>query len=219
MFHAKGNFFNIFTVRVIEGSSTSSSIEPGTVYISATAAKKYFGSEAALNQILHHEYSGDFVVAGVFEDFPDNSHFHPDFLFGWTSVTDEASGGDGNNWRWDGFFTYILLTEGANPSSIEDSWSSFIEKYVPAIEGRESRFTLQPLLDIHLYSNFLGEAESNGDASNLHLLKALAGFIIVMAYINFINLSSASTIERRKGIAIRKIIGSNFSAIKAQFKD
>jgi len=218
VYHVKGNFLNIFSIPILSGADRIS-LEPKTVLISLSVAKKYFGEASPLNRIIHHTYNGDYTVVGVFENIPNNSHLKPDFLFSWESVSDEAQGGDAANWHWDGFYTYILLTPGAKIQSIESKMEQFTNKYLDTAQDRvgESKFWLQPLTDIHLRSHLLGEAGENGNYTNVNILKGLAIFILLMAYINYINLSSAKAIDRAKEVGVRKIVGSGRQELIRQF--
>ncbi len=219
VYHVKGNFFNIFTATVVEGTLPSEPLDPKTVWISSSMAKKYFGESSALDKIIHHSYSGDFKVVGVYADFPSNSHFIPDFLFSWESLSDKATGGDANNWHWDGFYNYILLKHGTTPAILEEEMKAFAAKYLgnDAQSVGTSEFRLQPLTDIHLHSDLVGEAGENGNALMVNILKGLSVFILLIAYLNFINLSTATAIDRVKEIGIRKIIGSTQKQLAIQF--
>lgn len=219
VYHVKGDFFKVFTVAVMEGKMPAGPLQPKTVWISSSVAKKYFGNYSPLNKIIHHSYSGDFKIVGVYDDFPENSHLKPDFLFSWESVSDQASGGDANNWHWDGFFTYILLTPGTPAGHVEGNWPTFTAKYLGRKTNRigESKFFLQPLTDIHLHSHLQGEADTNGNALVIGILKVLSLFILLIAYINYINLSTAKAIERVKEIGVRRIVGSTRGEVAAQF--
>lgn len=219
VYHVKGNFFNVFTTSVIEGSLPSQELDPKTVWISSSIAKKYFSDSPALNKVVHHSYNGDYKIAGVYEDFPENSHLIPDFLFSWESISDPASGGDANNWHWDGFFNYVLLKPGATIGILEAGLPKVVGKYLgnDALSVGSSEFWLQPLTDIHLHSDMMGEAGENGDALMVTILKGLSVFILLIAYLNYINLSTARAIERVKEIGLRKVIGSTQQQLALQF--
>ncbi|HPH45806.1 MAG TPA: ABC transporter permease [Chryseolinea sp.] len=219
VYHIKGNFFNIFSFPVVLGSRSITSIAPRTVLISRAIAEKYFGITSPLDKVIHHTYNGDYKVAGVFENIPQNSHIKPDFLFAWESASDAADGGDSNNWHWDGFYTYIKLVNNADVKTLETKLPEFTKKYLGTANDRigESTFKLQPVADIHLNSHLLSEAGVNGDATVVGILKVLALFVLIMAYINYINLSSAKANDRAKEIGIRKIIGSNRRELISQF--
>ncbi len=218
VYHVKGNFLDIFSIPIISGAYKIN-LEPKTVLISSSVSKKYFGNASPLNRIIHHTYNGNYTVVGVFEDIPENSHLRPDFLFAWEAVTADAQGGDASNWHWDGFYTYILLVPSAKAHSIEAKLEQFTKKYLGTAQDRigESKFWLQPLTDIHLRSHLLGEASENGNETNVKILKGLALFILLMAYINYINLSSAKAIDRAKEVGVRKIVGSGRLELIRQF--
>ncbi len=218
VYHVKGNFLNVFSIPITSGANRID-LKAKTVLISSSISKKYFGDASPLNRIINHTYNGDYTVVGVFEDIPENSHLKPDFLFAWESVSDEAQGGDASNWHWDGFYTYILLTPNAKAHSIESRLEQFTKKYLGSAQDRvgESKFWLQPLTSIHLHSHLLGEAGENGNNTTVNILKSLSIFILLMAYINFINLSSAKAIDREKEVGVRKIVGSGRLELIRQF--
>lgn len=216
VYHVKGNFFDIFTLPLIHGKQVHGTLPPKSVVISASVAKKYFGNETPLDKVIHHAYNGPYHVIGVFDDMPENSHFKPEFLFSWESLSDDASGGDANNWRWDGFFTYVVLSPNTVVSEVERGLPAFTKKYL-GNDQTISAFWLQPLTDIHLHSQLTGEIGVNGDVSIVRILRALAVFILIIAYINYINLSSAKASERAKEIGIRKIVGSARLQLIIQF--
>lgn len=216
VYHVKGNFFNLFSLSLVAGTN---SLEPKTVIISSSIAKKYFGNVSPLEKVINHSYNGNYKIVGVFEDAPANSHLKPDFLFAWETISNDAQGGDANNWHWDGFYTYILLTPGANAASLQNFFPEFTRKYLGNAQDRigDSKFRLQPLTEIHLKSHLLGEAGVNGNSTIVDILKILALFVLAMAYINYINLSSIKAMDRAKEIGVRKIIGSNRRQVIGQF--
>ncbi len=214
---AKGNFLEIFSLPIMEGQKDIQALAPHTVLISTSAAKKYFGDASPIGKTLSHDYAYDYKIVGVFEDLPKNSHLKFDFLFAWASVSGEESE-DNNNWRWDGFYTYLLLTPEANVKALEEKFPAFVRKYIGGgKESVNSQFALQPLTAIHLHSHLLGETEPNGEAKIVYTLLALAIFILLIAWINYINLSTARSLDRAKEIGIRKTVGSGKLAIIQQF--
>ncbi|MBW3466824.1 ABC transporter permease [Arthrospiribacter ruber] len=219
VYHAKGDFFKIFTLPIIEGQKEIKSIPEKSVLISKSVASRYFGEESAVGKFISHNYVEDHEIIGVFEDFPSNSHVSMDFIFAWQKVTDEANGGDENNWRWDGFYTYLLLHPGSDPGTLENKFPGLVEKYKSGQlnEQVSSVLSLQPLPDIHLKSNLLAELKPNGDQKIVFTLLALAIFVLLIAWINFINLSTSRSFERFKEIGIRKVIGSGKKEIFFQF--
>lgn len=219
VYHVKGSFFEIFSLSILEGQKELINIADKTVFISRSAANKYFGSSSPIGKTIRHNYTDDHQIAGVFEDLPPNSHINMDFLFAWQEVTDQQSGGDDNNWRWDGFYTYLLLQPGVNPLILESKFPGMVEKYKSGQlnEKVSSVFSLQALQDIHLKSDLLAELKPNGDGKVIFTLMALAIFVMLIVWINYINLSTSRSFERFKEIGIRKVMGSGKKEIFFQF--
>ncbi|MEX2593450.1 MAG: ABC transporter permease [Anditalea sp.] len=218
VYHAKGNLLDIFSLTITEGQKDIKSLAPKTVLISTSAAKKYFGEASPINKTLSHNYADGYKIVGVFEDLPKNSHLKFDFLFAWMSLSGDE-GEDNQNWRWDGFYTYLLLNPGADVKALEEKFSDLIRKYQAggASGNVSSKFALQPLTAIHLYSNLIGEAEPNGEAKIVYTLLALALFILTIAWINYVNLSTTRSLDRVKEIGVRKVVGSGKVEIIKQF--
>ena len=219
VYHVKGNFFNIFNFPIIEGDHSIKSVQKGEVLISQSIAKKYFGDQPAINKSLNHPYFGDFKIAAVFEDIPDNSHIKLNFLFGWESVTSERRGGDANNWYWDGFYNYIRLTDGTDVSFLESKFPGLVDKYMGNRRNPnlDPVFSLQPLTSIHLHSNLLGEAGKNGNIRSVSVLFILGLLILFIAWANYVNLSTAKAMERAKEVGVRKSLGSTKGDLLKQF--
>ena len=219
VYHVKGNFFNIFNLRIIEGNPGVKTVQKGEVLISRSMAKKYFGDQPAINKLLHHAHFGDFKVTGVFEDTPRNSHINFNFLFGWESVSSEKRGGDSNNWYWDGFYNYIRLNDGTDATLLEGKFPYLVDKYIGDNRAPDFQpvFLLQPITDIHLHSNLLGEASENGDSKSVATLFILAFLILSIAWANYVSLSTSGSIDRAKEVGIRKSLGSTKNGLIKQF--
>lgn len=219
VYHVKGDFFEVFSFPIIEGNTEIKQLQPKTAMISQSTAKKYFGNESAIGKVISHNYAENYKVVGVFEDIPENAHMKFDFLFAWQEVTSQADGGDNENWRWDGFYTYLLVTPDADVTSLESKFPTFVEKYIAgkANNNVNSAFTLQPLTSIHLNSNLLAEAEANNELKIVYALLAIAIFVMIIAWINFINLSISRSLERSKEVGVRKVIGSGKAQLIKQF--
>lgn len=219
VYHVKGDFFEVFSFPIIEGNTEIKQLQPKTAMISQSTAKKYFGNESAIGKVISHNYAENYKVVGVFEDIPENAHMKFDFLFAWQEVTSTADGGDDENWRWDGFYTYLLVTPDADVTSLESKFPTFVEKYIAgkANNNVNSAFTLQPLTSIHLNSNLLAEAEANNELKIVYALLAIAIFVMIIAWINFINLSISRSLERSKEVGVRKVIGSGKAQLIKQF--
>lgn len=219
VYHVKGNFFEVFSFPILEGNPEIKHLEPKTVLISQSTASKYFGDQSAIGKIISHNYAENYKVVGVFEDVPENAHMKFDFLFAWQGLKDQTSGSDDENWRRDGFYTYLLLTPDADIPILEAKFPSFVEKYIASKlnSGINSVFTLQPLTSIHLNSNLLGEVEPNSQTKIVYALLIIAIFVMAIAWINFINLSISRSLERSKEVGVRKAIGSGRTQLIKQF--
>jgi putative ABC transport system permease protein len=220
-------FFDVFTVRFLEGNPKLALTQPNTVVITASMAKKYFGNENPMGKILNADHRRDYVVTGVVKDIPNNSHFHFDFLGSLTTY------GDSRNTFWlsSDYFTYIVLKPGNDPFQFQKKLNDDIEKYVgPQLKtfggfssqefkakGNKLEFVLQPLTSIHLNSHLEHELEPNSDISYIYIFSVIALSILLIASINFMNLSTARSERRAKEVGIRKTLGSNKAQLIKQF--
>ncbi|HEY5465023.1 MAG TPA: ABC transporter permease [Hanamia sp.] len=222
------NFFEIFTLPLIEGDAKTALQQPNTIIITKAIAKKYFGNEDPLGKILsfpdNHE---EFKVTGMIDKVPDNSHFHFD-LFGSMAGLDDAKS---DSWMVSNFFTYLLLKPGADYKKLETKLPGMVEKYMgPQIQqemgislkqfitkGNHLGFALQPLTSIHLYSHANYELSPPGNSTYVYVFGAIAIFMLLIACINFINLSTASASKRAKEVGVRKVIGSGRIQLIKQF--
>jgi putative ABC transport system permease protein len=223
------NFFSIFTIPLIEGDAKTALQQPNTIIISKAIAKKYFGNEDALGKTLvfPDNKNAAFKVAGVIDKVPDNSHFHFDLFASMLSVEEAKS----DSWMGSNFFTYLLLKKGADYKKLEGKLPGMVEKYMgPQIQqsmgislkqfitkGNHLGFALQPLTSIHLYSHANYELRPPGNAMYVYIFGAIAIFMLLIACINFINLSTASASQRAKEVGVRKVIGSGRMQLIKQF--
>ncbi|MGD2087075.1 MAG: ABC transporter permease [Candidatus Aminicenantes bacterium] len=220
--------FNVFTIPLRQGDPKTALREPYTIVLSKKTAGKYFGTENPLGKILKLDNDKDYKVTGVFTDIPHNSHFHFDIIASLASLEESRS----PSWLQDNFFTYILLKPGASPKALEAKFPGLIKKYfAPEIEkflGQSMEtlitkgdvrveFYLQPLLRIHLYSDLMSELEPNSDIRYVYIFSAIALFILAIASINFMNLSTARSASRAKEVGLRKVLGSVRRQLIGQF--
>ncbi len=220
-------FFNVFTVHFLEGNPSTALTKPDQVVITESMAKKYFGSGEAVGKILNADNGRDWIVTGVIKDFPEDSHFHFDFLGSLTTYKDGRS----TYWLSNNYYTYLLLRRGTDPELFQKKLNEDIIKYIgPQIEkvtgvsleqlkkkGVKYGFVVQPLTSIHLYSHLDYEIEPNGDAGSVYVFMVIAVFILLIACINFVNLSTARSEKRVKEVGIRKTLGSNKVQLVRQF--
>ncbi len=214
---ADSSFFNIFSYPLIAGNSKTCLSEPETVAISESSAKKYFGKKNPMGQTLSLNAEMPLKVTAVFRDVPENSHIKFDMLISFSTNGPEWGN---DNWALPEFYTYVLLVPGTDLAKLEAKLPRFTEKYLGKAmkeQNLRSYFHLQPLTDIHLKSNYLKEAEANGSEQEVYFLSIVGAFILLIAWINFINLSTAKSIERAKEVGIRKVSGAIRGQLMVQF--
>lgn len=217
IFLADSSFFKIFSYPLLEGNRESCLNQPKAVAISATTAKKYFGTQNPINQTLTLNGDMPLKVTAVFADVPENSHIKFDMLISFVTAGSEWLSG---NWRWPEFYNYVLLAPGTDAKKLEAKFPAFIDKHLGAVMKElnfRSYFHLQPITDIHLKSNYLKEAEVNGSEKEVGFLSIIGVFILLIAWINYINLSTAKSMERAKEVGIRKVSGAFKKQLILQF--
>lgn len=226
VFFADENLFNVFDINVTKGNPAKALTDPYTVMLTEETAKKYFGNTDPINKVIRLNNQSDFKVTGIYKAFPDNAHWHPGLLLSFNTLRDSAIYGEENlraNWGNNSFFTYLLLPEGYHAKKLEAQLPAFQNRHIPPDEDGKfkpsdwSTLTLRKLTDIHLYSHTDYEAEVNGDVKRIYIFSAIALFILLIACINYMNLSSARSMLRAKEIGIRKAAGALKGELIAQF--
>ncbi len=234
-YFAEPSAFKVFDFKVTKGDASKALNKPRTLMLSTTLAKKYFGNENPVGKTLKWQYNGQKMslkITGVFEPFPDNAHFHPNYLISFSTLDNKkiyGRKGLKRNWGNNSFLTYILLPPNYNSKNISSKLDNFIDKtYGAYLASRKkqantqkaSDFThlyLQKLTDIHLHSHLDSEAEANGDINNIYVFAIVGLFILLIACINFINLSTARSANRAKEVGIRKVVGAYRQHLIFQF--
>ena len=221
VFFANPDVFKVFSTKILFGNPASALVDPFSVALSKTTAVKYFGKEDVVGETMYFNKTRPIKITAVFDDVPRNSHFKYDILASWSTISQGQRGEDMNRvWYWDGYFNYIMLKEGVNAEAFAQKVDDFVENQW-GNEMRESEtwmdFDLQPLKDIHLYSNYMGEAEVNGDGDAVYALLFISFFIIVIAWVNYINLATAKSMERAREVGLRKVLGSQRGQLIRQF--
>ena len=228
--HADSTLFEVFTLPVIVGETKTALSEPNTVVITETAANRYFGSpQLAIGQFLETDDNERtlYKVTSVIEDIPKNSHFNFDFFFSMANVDYDFGNFLGHN-----FHTYVLLRPGVDYKEFNKNFTNVIDKYIlpqasqfmeiSSMEdfeasGNKLEYALIPLTDIHLHSSRGVELSSNGNIQYVYIFSAAALFILLIACVNFINLTTARSSGRAKEVGIRKVLGSEKKALIWQF--
>lgn len=227
-YFADENFPQIFSLDVVKGDRQNALTNPYSLMMTPELARKYFGDEDPINKsVIIDNTKHAFTVTGIFNPFPTNAHMHPTMLMSFSTLRDTALYGEkqletnfGNN----AFYTYLLFPKNYNVASVEKQLPSFLDNYVhfPGAPqtyktSKGTALTLQKLTDIHLRSHLDDEIENNGDIKRVYIFSIIALFILVIACINYMNLSSARSVVRAKEIGVRKVVGAQRSEIIRQF--
>jgi putative ABC transport system permease protein len=220
-FCASSSFFNIFSYPLLEGDPKTVLTEPYTAAISETMARKLFDNTNVIGKTLDLDRDGIYKISGVFKDMPANTQLKADLLLSYSTFLKRRSDNSPETaWLWDGCLTYLLLRKDANPKMVEAKFPPIVNKLVGADFKKynvSATYLLQPLNDIHLYSHFMMEPEANGDGKTVYLLLVTAFFIVVIAWVNYVNLATARAINRAKEVGVRKAIGSRRGQLIVQF--
>jgi putative ABC transport system permease protein len=232
-YYADPSAINMLSVQLVKGNAAKALEAPDQVVISETMAKKYFGNEDAVGKQLQVRAGSapanlSYVVTGVFKDYPTNSHLIINYLVSWATLEEELRlSGDTTNavntsFSWYDFYSYIQLKQGADHESFEAKLQAFCDKYINSKEWNKTNnvknsIALIPLSDIHLYSNYNQEAEVNGNGQAVSFMFMIAFLIMGIAWINYINLATARSVERAKEVGVRKVLGASRNDLIRQF--
>lgn len=230
---ADSTFFELFGVDFLAGDSQTALQEPYTMVMTKTAAEKHFGWEQAVGKSMVLNDEDNYVVTGVVDDFPANSLFRDQAVFLSIESFDDAKSPAWNNWNYP---TFIKLKPHADPTELQEYLATVKERFllpwamtfIPDLTLESSRaddqatgnfmiFGATALTDIHLYSDRRGELSSNSDVKNVYILSFIGLFLLVLAAVNFMNLSTAHSLKRAKEVGIRKTLGSDRGGLIRQF--
>ncbi len=224
---ADQSILDIFDIKIVQGDPETALINPKSLVMSETGARKYFGNEDPVGQIVEFGGAKDYKVTGVYEDIPSNTHFEFDVLGSMETRPDSKQG----IWLSMNFQTYVVTTPGADLEKMASQFPDMLKKYIgPEVKkfmqmeweemennGTSLAFAIQPVADIHLHSDLQGELGTNGDISYVYIFSAIAFFILLIACINFMNLATARSAHRAKEVGVRKVLGSVKSQLVGQF--
>ena len=220
-FFADPALLNIFTFNFLQGNPATALKNTFSVVLSAKTAKKYFGNGPALGKTLLLDGEYPLVVSGVVADFPDNSHVHLDILANYetmfATVTEAARKNLPYNWIISHSLTYVLLKPGQQPASVDARFPSFLQKYAPPDFSGGIEYKLQPLTSIHLHSDLLSEVEPVSNILYVYIFLGIAFITLLIAGINFVNLSTARSLRRAKEVGMRKVLGAEKRQLIGQF--
>ncbi|HSF55995.1 MAG TPA: FtsX-like permease family protein, partial [Algoriphagus sp.] len=234
------NFFEIYDLPFISGDPATALDKPNTIVITVDQAKALFEDQNPINQVIkledigyytgeYQNFAGDYTVTGVIENIPENSHFHFDMMGSMLGNPDSKN----QSWLSGSYVTYLLLNEGADKSQLDSKLLALSKKYMEGQmkqglgmgfdeffeKGNHVYFKLQPITAIHLNPLYAGKGdfEAGGDKQTVLIYCAIAIFMLLIACINFMNLSTAGASQRAKEIGVRKVMGSDKQNLVFQF--
>ncbi|MDP9042185.1 MAG: ABC transporter permease, partial [Bacteroidota bacterium] len=227
--HVDSTFFDIFTLPALSGNTHTALNEPNTVVITESTAKKYFGSTEVVGKTIETKDDNNpiYKITAVIKDIPSNSHFHFDFMFSMKNAGYQWGQLTSHN-----FHTYVLLKKGADYKQLDKNFDQYIDKYVlPSVRqfikinsmdefkkaGNRLEYSLIPLTQIHLHSDRSFELSPSGNIQYVYIFGAVALFILLIACINFMNLTTARSAGRAKEVGIRKVLGTERRFLIFQF--
>ncbi len=211
---ADSNFLRYFHYPLIAGNAETALSQPNSLVLSEEMALKYFGSTDVIGRSLEvlGRFNRSFDVTGVFAEARQNTHYKFNLLISLGSIQDQIE-----NDEWNGFnyYTYLDIQPGADIAALEKKIEPLAEKYIG--ENSQLYFNLQPVTDIHLHSDFTFEPEIHGSAKAVRFLSIISIFILVIAWVNYINLSTAKAVERAREVGLRKVVGAKKQHLLGQF--
>ena len=224
---ADNSVIDFFAINLINGNPQTALVEPSSIIISENTAAKYFNIENPIGKTLTLDNNSDFKVTGVFKSIPQNTHFDFDFMISMPSLAESKQ----LSWLQNNYQTYFILKDGADPKVVKAKLDGMLVKYRgPEMEkalgitlaqieknGGIGAYFLQPVRDIHLYSDLQAEIGVNGDIKYVYIFSIIAAFILLIACVNFINISTARSATRAKEVGIRKVLGSYKKGLVWQF--
>jgi len=225
--YVDSTFFDVFSFPLIAGNPKTALNDPNTAVISQSGAKKYFGTEDVIGKVIETNEKVSFKITALMKDMPHNSHFKFDILLSMDNVNYQFG-----NYLSHNFTTYIVLQKGTDPAIFKSRFRDILDKYLlPQAKafmslksmdefeksGNYIEYHLMPLTKIHLYSARFPELAPNGDIQSVYIFSAVALFILLIACINFMNLSTARSSNRAKEVGIRKVLGTERKTLIGQF--
>ncbi len=223
MLFADSTFFEMFTFQSVAGDARTSLQKPFSIVLTNEMAKKCFGRSNAVGEEIFVNggwAEGDYTVTAVLKDIPENSHLDFDYLLSFHDLLTQGQYTGDDGWGWYNFITYVKLTAGSDAQTLESKLGPFIEKYEGeelAQENRKHEINFQPIRDIHLTQGLSEEQAATGSATTVYAFLVVGIFILVIAWINYVNLSTARATERAREVGVKKVVGASRSQLIAQF--
>ncbi len=221
-YFADQNILNVLTIPFIDGDPAAALQAPNAIVLTERTARKYFGRSDVLGETLTVNLNGmntDYEITGVLQDCRENTHFKYDLLASLDNffpTVSELFRPRMKSWFLMRFWTYVRLKEGASARELENKMTKIVDQYFPQTRQASSLF-LQPIVDIHLHSSHDNEIEPNNDILYVYIFSVIAGLVLLIASINFMNLTTARSVSRAREVGLRKVVGARRGQLVTQF--
>ncbi|MET0243840.1 MAG: ABC transporter permease [Flavitalea sp.] len=216
IYFADSNVFRVFSYDFVAGNSKTALIAPNSIVLTESIAKKYFGNKTAVGESMQNDNGDVYKVTGVIKDVPHNSSLRFNLLISRSTLPADYA----DNWGGFNIYTYVLLKPNTDAALFSKKLKPIYDKYLAVIFKQYNiriDFKTQKLTDIHLYSETANEPEEKGSVSYIYIFSAVAFFMLLIACINYMNLTTARSARRAKEIGVRKVTGSSKIQLVAQF--
>ena len=223
MYYVDSTFFDLFSFELVEGDQQTALLQPKSIVISKTMADKYFAEGNPIGKTLTIDGGwdeGEYQVTGVLKVLAQNSHLEFDFLMSIADMLNNPQYQRDNGWGWSNFFTYVKLVDQADVNALEAKLPDFVQKYEGEdLANSNSNYvvTLQPIAQIHLAPDLDEDMAATTSATTVYAFGIIAIFILIIAWVNYINLATSRAIERAREVGIKKVVGSSKQQLVAQF--
>jgi len=208
IFFADSTLFDVFDFKLDAGNTALALADKNSIVLTERLAKKFFSDENPIGKSLRLNNTIDLKVTGIIEEIPANSHFVADAFITFSTLEDLIGPKRLAHWGWFDHYTYLLLAENSHPAELEAKFPDFLKTKAPQWVPEKEKLSLQPLTSIHLHSERKDEITPNSREVYSYILGTIAGFILLMAYANFANLTTATLVSRYKEISIQKVLGA-----------
>ena len=220
MFFVEPQVFDLFDIEMVRGNPSTGISDANTAFVSESYARKYFGENDPMGQTINVDREMSFVITGIYKDFPGNSHLRIDIMLSWPNLLTHYGPDIETSWGDTGFYTYLVLNHSASAGEFEEKLKSLVERDFGEVL-RYYKLTLdlklQPVTDIHLDSSFMQELEANGNRTSVTLLTIIAFFILIIAWVNYINITTARSLTRAMEVGLGKAMGAGRGQLMIQF--
>jgi putative ABC transport system permease protein len=220
MYFAEPQIFSIFDIKMVTGDPATGIRDANCAFISESYAVKYFGKSDPMGQTITVDKEMSFVITGIFRDLPDNSHIDIDIMLSWPNLLTHYGADIESSWGDTGFFTYFILNHSVTPAEFEEKLKALVESDFGEVL-RYYKLTLdlkvQPLTDIHLNSAYMQEIKANGNRDTVFFLSIIAFFILIIAWVNYINITTARSLTRAMEVGLSKVAGAGRRQLIKQF--